>query len=201
MTNSHWLALLILALALLCAWATTHYGRKAGQAEKKLRRLRWGFVLGGIAFAAFAYWADSGLRETTLYEALIDGTDAKTSRATRGARFAIEHANVEHTLLVEPKPHWTEQAAGPIALGLRLTGPGGEIFVDQRASFGIRTEAGRGSTALARRDVWESQSFRFTPRVLGPCELLLSIENAGLHVIHVRVEDPEKTDGVRAPGY
>jgi hypothetical protein len=200
-TNSHWLALLILVLALLLAWATTHFGRKAGQPEKKLRRLRWGFALGGLAFAAFAYWADSGLRRTTLYEALIEGTDEKTPRATRSARFAIEHTGVVHTLLVEPKPHWTQQAAGPITLGVRLTGPGGVSLVDERATFGIRTEAGRGSTALVRRDVWESLSFRFTPSALGPCELWLAIENAGLHEIHVRVEDPEKTDGVRAPGY
>jgi hypothetical protein len=201
MTNSHWLALLILALALLGAWATTHYGRRAGQPEKKLRALRWGFVLGGLAFAGFAYWADSGLRRTTLYEELIEGTDETTARATRSRRFAIEHANVEHTLLVEPKPDWTEQAAAPVTLGVRLTGPGGVILVDERPTFGLRTESGRGSTALARRDVWESRSFRFTPRETGPCELALFVEIAGLHVIHVRVEDPEKTDGVRAPGY
>jgi hypothetical protein len=31
--------------------------------------------------------------------------------------------------------------------------------------------------------------------------LELTLLTVGVHEVHVRVEDPEKTDGVRAPGY
>ena len=77
------LAAFVFALALLCAWAVVHFGRKAGQSPGKLRALAIAFVLGGVLFSAFAYWVDTGQRRLPSSKSPPAG-----HRGIRGSRHA-----------------------------------------------------------------------------------------------------------------
>ncbi|MCB9882521.1 MAG: hypothetical protein H6834_12085 [Planctomycetes bacterium] len=198
MLKSLLLALFVFVLAALCAWAVVHWGRKARQPERKLRRLRVGFLVGGLLFGTYAFFADYFLRQTTLFECVLEGSAGAEGETLRTASFTLEHAHVEHTLLVEPKLAPLEEAQIPIHLRILLANDAGETWIDERHVFELRREtSSRGVT----RAVWDAHTFRFTPEALGKVRLSIVIEEPGVHGVHVRVEDPEKTDGERAPGY
>jgi hypothetical protein len=192
------LAAFVFALALLCAWAVVHFGRKAGQSPGKLRALAIAFVLGGVLCSAFAYWVDAGQRRVTLFEALLPGTEASAVPVTRGASFEVEHAGVEHQLTLLPKPGFGQNAGRPVSATVLLRLDDGERLVAERVSFATRRET---STGGHMRTLWEDRTWRFVPPRAGTATLEVVLETAGVHELFVRVEDPEKHDGERAPGY
>ena len=48
---------------------------------------------------------------------------------------------------------------------------------------------------------WDSYSAEFTPVASGVHRLVVTLDTPDVPVLHVRVGDEQKTDGVRAPGY
>ncbi|MEZ6147145.1 MAG: hypothetical protein R3B91_17340 [Planctomycetaceae bacterium] len=84
--------------------------RMKDRRQRRTTHLKVGFlVVMGVSLAAFAFWTDSQQRRTTLYEVILDGTSAKD--AILQVEFNVEHASVEHDLLIGPMfrpPHWNE---------------------------------------------------------------------------------------------
>jgi len=70
--------------------------------------------------------------------------------------------------------------------------------VEARVAFDLRVERDKYGPG---RTVWDDRTWSFTPTQAGPASFEMTIETPGVHEILVRVEDPEKTDGERAPGY
>jgi len=198
------LAGLVLGLSLLCAWAVWHFGRKYDEPGRKIRLLTAMFVLGGLAAAWFAYQVDSEQRRTTLFETVIEGTtDAQTVDGTAVNRFAlqVEHAGVAHDLLVAPKPGSGRNAAGPVTLRIRWVAPDDRAVLDETHEFEVREESVGTRLPSVRRRIWDSQTWRIEPATTGAYALEIWHLTQGIPQILVRVADPLKTDGERAPGY
>ena len=188
----------ILALAILCAWAVVRFGRKAGQSPAKLRNLAIGFVAGGIAFAAFAFFTDYGQRQVTLFEALLEGSKGVEVPVVRSARVVVEHAGVEHILTVMPKPAFAESAGRPVPARVLFRTDDGVTLVSETVTFEVRTESSKNGPV---RTVWDSRTWSFRPARTGPAVLEIALLIPGVHEVFIRIEDPEKRDGERAPGY
>lgn len=204
MATSILLAAFVAALGIFLAWAVVHFGRKYGEPEKKLRLLAVLFVGGGLLGGVYAFVADWGLRRTTLFERLVEGSEATRAgedAPVRTMTFDVEHPGVEHTLLVVPRPAFAEHAGGAVDLHVRLVPPEGEALLDVSHTFETRIDGAGAAGRGAHRRIWDSATWRFTPQVAGMHTLELTLLTVGVHEVHVRVEDPEKTDGVRAPGY
>lgn len=199
MATSLLLAAIVLGIALLSAWAVSHFGRKAGQSEAKQRALVAMFVLGGACLSVFAFLADFELRRTTLFEEILGGSASVYGGAVLERRFQVEHERVPHELMVVPKPAPGEDARAPVVIGIALRDPAGRPVIEETRRFETRSE-GTGSS-VSRRRVWEASFWTFSPATTGTWDLRLTLETEGIPAVHVRVEDPEKRDGVRAPGY
>jgi len=196
LTPSHALAGLVLGLCALCAWAVWHFGRRAGEPEGKVRALTLGFALAGVAGGWFTYHVDSRQRRTTLFEAVAAVAPTESGVSVHHLVVEVEHPGVEHTLLVAPIPGRTTSAEGPRQVGVRWTEPGGAIAVE-----GVQRALPRARSHRAVRSVWSDVSWRFTPRRAGRHAVLVEVECDRVERLLVRVEDPLKRDGVRAPGY
>lgn len=206
MIKSAFLALFLLALAFGCAFAVRHFGRKAGEPEGKLRALFWLFCVGGVIASMFVFTVDSRQRRMTLFEVLLEGSadvEVGDEIPVRTAEFWVEHPGVEHTLRVQPKLGFGEEATGAVELQILLATKGGDAFVDELHSFEVREETIRGDDrdlSVVHR-IWDGYAWRFTPDRAGLHRLEIGIVQVGIHEIFVRVEDPEKRDGKRAPDY
>jgi hypothetical protein len=175
------------------------YGQVRGGG--RLREVSWGVPIGilvfGALFGAGAYWLDSGVAGTTLFEVDAPGSAGVTVGAPAPVLeydVAVEHPGVEHSLLVDPRIDGAD-AEAPIELHVRLTDGGGQVLLDEPL---------RHEVECSSRSVWcgwESWTGRFTPRSADVHRLTVTVLTVDVPVVHLRVEDPEKTDGERAPGY
>ena len=157
------------------------------------RRRRWVLpvviLAGCTAFGGLAYLIDDGVANTTLYEIEADGTGA-TAPETFVFETAVEHPGVEHRLLVAPLSE--ASVDGPVDLRVRVVDSAGKVVVDEGVTLDTRCEA---------FCEWSAYSTGFTPSRPGPLDLEVTVGTPDVPTLHVRVEDPEKTDGQRAPGY
>ncbi|MGQ0573948.1 MAG: hypothetical protein ACT4RN_07045 [Pseudonocardia sp.] len=154
----------------------------------------WGVPIGllafGVAFGSLAYLLDSGLAETTLFE-----VDARGPAGVQEFRVDVEHPGVEHELLVAPRIDELADVPGPVDLDIRVAAADGTSLLATPLLLGVD---------CASREYfcgWESWYGTFTPRAAGAHVLRVEVRTPDVDVVHLRVEDPEKTDGVRAPGY
>lgn len=196
LTPSHALAGLVLGLCALCAWAVRHFGRRAGEPEGKIRALTWGFAVAGLFGAWFTYEVDARQRRTTLFETVAPVAAGERGVSVHRLTVEVEHPGVEHTLLVAPIPPRSASAEGSRAVGVRWTEPGGAVAVE-----GVQSATPEARSRRAVRAVWSSVEWRFTPRHGGRHAVEVEVAGAGVERLLVRVEDPLKRDGVRAPGY
>src|SRR5690606_38321515 len=73
--------------------------------QRSIHLKMWFLVACGVVFAGYAFWADSGLRRTTLHEVILDGAPAEEfddGQVIRVVEFSIEHPGVEHDLMIGP---------------------------------------------------------------------------------------------------
>jgi hypothetical protein len=156
---------------------------------------RWALPAGILAFCtgfgALAYLIDDGNADTTLYEIEAEGPAARVPAALEFA-VGVEHAGAEHELLVAPDPEVS--ADEPLQLQVRVTDPSGAVLLDEPATLDTRCP----DVAVCE---WYSYSGRFTPAGPGEHVLVVTVLDPGVSLLHVRVGDPLKTDGERAPGY
>jgi hypothetical protein len=167
-----------------------------------IRRLRWWIPLGVLVFGVLAgvgaYWIDQGVARTTLFEVDAEGSleveVTDPAAPVRAFDLAVEHPGVEHELLVDPiTAGASEDAGNPVELYVRLDDPSGRPLIDQQLRFDVECDrSGCG---------WRSWTAPFTPQTAQVHRLYVAVLTIDIPKVHVRVEDPEKTDGVRAPGY
>ena len=160
--------------------------------QRQTTHLKIGFlVVMGVSLAVFAFWTDSHQRRTTLLEVILDGTSAKD--AMLQVEFNVEHANVEHDLLIGPmfRPPSTSRANNEVRLAATLAQQDGKVLLSDEYTF----------TPRAHDTSWHAEYLHFTPDTTGRHTLTLDLLTPTIPSVHVRVADPLKTDGKRAPGY
>ncbi|MCA9076080.1 MAG: hypothetical protein KDA93_13715 [Planctomycetaceae bacterium] len=166
--------------------------RMKDRRQRNTTHLKVGFLIVlGVVFATYAFWTDSQQRRTTLHEIILDGTSAKD--AIFQVEFNIEHAGVEHDLLIGPmfRPPTLERADYEIRLAATLEQQDGTVLLSDEYTFQPRT----------RGTAWHAEYLHFTPQTTGQHILTLNMLSPNIPAVHVRVADPLKTDGKRAPGY
>lgn len=186
----------VFALFGLTTWFISWGAKNYSDWSKQKRNLVCGFLLLlGLAFGIFVYISDSHLRGTTLFE--VD--HVWENGEVLNFRFDIEHPGVEHEILFHPHPGSFKEAAESIALRVECAGSeSGQIFA-QDLVFELREEGSRQHNS--RRTVWESHTLRFTPAEVESISITIDPLDGWPPQLHLRVEDPEKRDGKRAPGY
>ena len=191
-----WFAFIITLFAGL-AWFVDWGAKRQGQwSLVKRRRVFRLFLLGGVGFGLFAFFTDSEQRAITLFEVEEEWGE----RAELVWAFDVEHPQVEHTLRVVPRPDSGLEASRPIRLEVELTDGGGAALVGGRVEFQIERDIGAGRGALPR-DVWRPFAAVFTPSRAGLHRLRIVSAEGKPPRVFVRIEDPLKSDGRRAPGY
>ncbi|OLT22240.1 hypothetical protein BJF78_07440 [Pseudonocardia sp. CNS-139] len=77
---------------------------------------------------------------------------------------------------------------------MMLTSPAGEVLVDQ--PLVLQPECTRSAGCG-----WQDWTTPFTPTTAAPYTLFVTVLTVETPAVHIRVADPQKTDGVRAPGF
>jgi hypothetical protein len=188
-------ALGIASLVALTGWFIDWgAGKPGGWSARKRRIARVISVLATIAVGIFVYRSDVQLRGTTLFEVAGPWEE-------NGARLwtvEVEHPGVEHTLMVYPFTRGFDSAERPVTLRARFAEKDGTVLIDQTLIHETTRRSGKNSSALTWVDVTHS----FTPARVGTHELIVeSIDGIVPVNLHLRIADPEKRDGKRAPGY
>ena len=185
-------ALVIGGILAAAAWAIDWGAARNNHWSPAKRRVaRWFFYPLAAVAGICSYLADSGVRNTTLFE--VAGAWEET-----GARVwvvEIEHPGVEHDILVDPDLPWPESARDPISLRVRFGPEGGEPLLDTVSSFEVRRRS------KSSRRGWSAMSWSITPRAAGPHLFKVTAVESTPPRLHLRIADPEKRDGKRAPGY
>jgi hypothetical protein len=167
------------------------------------REWSWGLMAIGVAFWGLCGWGFAALNadndRTTLFEVVAEGSEGVPLDApaapVREFDIPIEHAGVEHALLVDPVVRFdlTGTAEYPVELLVRLDDPTGRTLMEEWLYFDL--ECRRSNCG------WEGWYWYFTPATAQPHRLSVAVVTVGVPLVHIHVDDPEKTDGVRAPGY
>jgi hypothetical protein len=165
------------------------------------RSVSWGMVgclLGiGLLFGGCSYWLDSDLAGTTLFEVVAPGAVGVAvgdPAPVRTYDIAVEHPGVRHELLVDPL-YGLGDPPGPAELHVRLEDGAGRALVDEPLVLPVDC-SGRGYFCE-----WATWTGSFVPETATVHRLVLTVRTVEVPEVHLRVEDPENTDGVRAPGY
>jgi hypothetical protein len=187
---------IIFVSALACGVLFAGCAVLAQSADKTVPRWkRWALPAGIFAFCtafgALGYLIDDDTAATTLYEIDAEGPGASAPAAVEFP-VGVQHAGAEHELLVAPGPEVS--ADEPLRLQVRVTDPTGAVLLDEPATLDTRCP----DVAVCE---WYSYSGRFTPAGTGAHTLVVTVLDPGVELLHVRVGDPLKTDGERAPGY
>jgi hypothetical protein len=182
-----------LLLAGLMVWAQVRSGGWGS--------VQWGMAAGllgfGLLFGAGAYLLDSDLAETTLFEVDAPGSVGVAVGDPPPVRtyvVVVEHPGVEHELLVAPLIDLAD-APGPAELHVRLDDGAGRPLLDEPLVLAVDC-SGRSFYCT-----WASWTGSFVPQAATVHRLRVTVRTVEVPEVHLRIEDPEKTDGVRAPGY
>jgi hypothetical protein len=161
-----------------------------------LRAVRWTapvvILVCCCAFGGLAYLLDSGMARTTLYEIDAEGSGTE-GPASIEFDVAVEHPGARHDLLVAPKSE--SDVDSPAQVRVQLLDPGGQPLIEDSRTLEPRCE---DTPAVC---TWDSYGAEFTPFTPGVHRLVVTLDTPDVPVLHVRVGDEQKTDGVRAPGY
>jgi hypothetical protein len=106
---------------------------------------------------------------------------------------AVEHPGARHDLLVAPKSE--SDVDSPAQVRVQLLDPGGQPLIEESRTLEPRCA---DTPAVC---TWDSYGAEFTPFTPGVHRLVVTLDTPDVPVLHVRVGDDQKTDGVRAPGY
>lgn len=191
-------------VAVLCVWVllATVTGRRDTRWMKGPSGWRGGATYAIVLVAALAaVWvgwvnANAPLARTTLFE--VDAMGSEGVRVGDPAPVptfdvVVEHPGIEHSISVVPDGPPLEVRAVVVELRFTLLGPDGQTLIDEQ----VRHEP----KSCRRSACWRSWEGTFTPVQAGPHRLTLVIVNGDVPFVHIRVEDPAKTDGERAPRY
>ncbi len=156
----------------------------------------WFLVVCGVVFASYAFWITGRLERTTLHEVVVDGTQGEAlaeGGVVRRIEFSIEHPGVEHDLLLGPmyRPPSLARPDSSVRIEVTVARNGDAPLLDDVYTF----------KPMAHENKWRPAYLSFTPIATGPHSLTLRLLSPGIPAVHVRIADPQKTDGKRAAGY
>lgn len=154
-------------------------------------------VILGLGGGWFIYGNDQQRRGETLFEAMAEGSVGVVAGApapVRQLQFVVEHPNVQHTLMVAPSAFRAAEPTGDAELSFQLKSPDGTTVIEAQRVYAVR----RPSRSRAG---WEATYHPFIPTAAGTYTLVLVLLTVDVPHVHVRVEDPEKTNGKRIPGW
>jgi hypothetical protein len=188
-------SLLLFVVAAGCGLLFAVLAVYAQAGRSGLRGVRWRtpavILVLCAAFGCLAFVLDSGNAATTLYEIDAQGPGDAVPDATE-YDFVVEHPGAVHDLLVDPRGAPVDH---PLDVRVELRDPNGAVALDEAQTLDPRCDQSTvGCT-------WDSWSRTFVPPVAGPYRMVVTIGARGVDDVHVRVGDPQKTDGHRAPGY
>jgi hypothetical protein len=150
----------------------------------------------GSAGAWFAFTTTRDMEVTTLHEVMLEGTlGVKEGEPcpVRETSFRAEHPGAEHELFFSPSGSRQDFTA---KVAVKLLDPAGAVVLEEEYTFEPRKEGGR--TWSWR---WQGRKLYFRPEQEATYRLLVTPLTLGIEGVHVRIADPEKTDGQRMPGY
>jgi hypothetical protein len=158
-----------------------------------LLKVRWAVPVAILAacsaFGGLAFFLDSGNARQTLYEIDAEGSGPVAPQAIR-FDIPVEHPGVQHELIVGPKSDASVDT--PAQLQVQITDALGQVLLDQSETLDTRCD---------EFCEWDSFDASYTPTGPGELTMVVTVSTPDVPVLHVWVGDPEKTDGVRAPGY
>lgn len=187
-------ALFIAGLFAAVAWIVDFGARYHNHWSPRRRRLTFRFLLGlALALGLYAYFADAHLRGTTLFEV----SDRWEETGGRPWTVLVENPRQELTLMVYPHVLGLESASRPVTLRTRFGIEGEPPLVDDESVYRPVRKTGKGNTMMT----WQSKTFRVVPRHLHPHVLTVTAVGEAPTRLHLRISDPTKRDGTRAPGY
>ena len=152
-------------------------------------------VLLGVGGGWFIHGTDQQRRGETLFEVMAEGSMGVVAGApapVRQLQFVVEHPDAEHTLMVAPSAFRAPEPTGDAELSFQLRSPDGITVVEETRAYAVR----RPSRSRAS---WEASYHPFVPTSEGTYTLTVVLLTADVPHVHIRVEDPEKTDGKRIP--
>ncbi len=178
--------------AALALWVQTASGTP-------LREVSWGAPLGvlaiGLVLGGGAWFIDSGEARTTLLELEAEGSPPGGPGPEREYDLRIEHPGVEHRLWLNPLAEQaTESERDPVELLVRVADPAGRELVAES----LVLEAECPDVVFCE---WADWSTSFTPPTDAVHRLSVTVLTPDVPLVHIKVDDPEKTDGERLPGY
>lgn len=186
-------ALLASGLFAALAWIIDRASARNNHWSPAKRRVaRWFFYPFAAVVGIYVYFTDAGLRNTTLFE--VAGPWQETG--DRVWTVQVEHPGVPHELRVFPDVPAPENASAPVTLRVRFGTEGGEPLLDEVSRFEVRNRSGK-----AIGWTWDSKTYTITPGTSGSHLLKVSAEDHPPPRLHLRIADPGKRDGKRAPGY
>ncbi len=182
---------IVAAAAWFIDWGARRHDHWSPRKRLVVRRLMTALT---VATALYVYFADARLRNETLFE-FADRWEKNEGSLWA---FPVEHPGVEHRLMVRPFVRGIESARHPVTLRVRFGKAGESPLIATDTEHPVVAKSGRNAAGRT----WREASFRFTPESAGVYDL--KVESAGGPVpprLHLRIVDPEKRDGKRAPGY
>jgi hypothetical protein len=185
-------ALFIALLGCGLGWLTVR-----GNPLVRAKLIGAGFAAMGLGGGWFIYSTDQQLRGETLYEVMAEGSMGAAVNApapVRQLEFVVEHPGVEHTLMISPSSYRAADPTGAAELSFELKDPDGNRVLGEKRVYEVRS-SGRSSSD------WDASYHRFVPSKSGTYVLELVILTVDVPQVHIRVADPEKTDGQRIPGF
>lgn len=170
-------------------------GKHAHWSNRKRKIVCGLFLVGAVIFSLFAYLTDSHQRAVTLFEKRFDWEGGKPM----AWEFSVEHPGTVHHLSLTPLLRPLKKANSPVTLRVSIEPREGGSLLEESIVFNLTKEI-TGKNAPTRQ-TWESHDRDFQPTSAGIH--ILRIEAEGVHpsILFIRIEDPLKTDGQRAPGY
>jgi hypothetical protein len=155
------------------------------------------FAISGLAAGWFIYSTDQRQRAQTLFEIMAEGSagvKAGEAAPVRQLEFIVEHPGIGHTLMVSPSAYGESSPSGDAELAFRLLDPDGKEIIKDQQVYGVRYPS------KGKAD-WNASYFPFVPTKTGKHRLEVTILTVDVPHIHIRIEDPDNTDGVRIPGF
>lgn len=170
-------------------------GKHSHWSNRKRRVVCRALLVGALAFALFTYVTDSRQRAVTLFETRFSWKDGKP----QAWEFEVEHPGTVHQLLLAPLPAPFQEADFPVVLQLSVDSGSSESILAESVEFALTTEITTKNAPVRR--TWESHRLEFRPVAAGVHSLVIGAKERHPPILFVRIEDPLKKDGERAPGY
>jgi hypothetical protein len=161
--------------------------------NSKRRLVTVGLYLFAIVAGVWVYQTDATMRGTTLFE--VSGPWEEIG--DRNWTVVVEHPGVEHALMIYPNVPPGESSTRPVVLNCQFGEEGNPPLVEEESVHEVVSKSGKYATGTT----WSSAEYRFTPDRSGPYLLIVTAPDGYPPKIHLRLTDPEKRDGKRAPGY